>query len=967
MVVVEIEKLKYTVNIDEFCDNNSRVEYNNLKMLYCLPEYERLISLLKELQLLYISDIVFCNPTHGGFVALKCENFVKNIHLLNVSDVHKQNIETNINNFKTLNIHISNEKKIIENIDENSKIIVFAENRNDINYEIINKYNPIVITQEDPNLSKKYLYRYKLSNSDLSIYMPNRCVSSFMTEFKYYLVDDILEYNNLINLCIMVKNGGPQFEHMLKENLKFIDRWTILDTGSTDNTIETINKVLANKKGNLYREPFINFRDSRNRLLELAGCSCTYIVMLDDTYILKGDLITFLTDVRGDQTSDSFSLYIKSDDVEYASNRVLKSNRKLKYINKIHEVIQDKNNMNIIIPITCALIDDTRHEYMEVRTQSRKQLDLKLLYEELEEDPDNSRTLYYLGQTYNLLQDYEKAYKYFIERMNHLNEGFIQEKIDAIFEAARLANFKLNKPWKECEELYLKAYSLDKSRPDSVYFIGIHYYLNNEKALAFSYFKKGYEIGYPVHCQYSLKPTLSFRYLPRYLTELCYTYNDYLIGEKAAELFLQHNTIRNDTPGDECYEMVLSWYNIFIQLNKMKINVELKVGNIDRPILCFVADGGFSSWSGVDIMTKGVGGSETYIIEMARYIQKQGLYKVIVFCKCETTSIFEDVDYIPINLFPSIATKLPIDTCIISRFSEYIPVAYKGTPKNVYLVLHDLTPSGCVIPIDNKLKKIFCLTEWHVGYFTNIYPVFKDITEPFYYGIDINKFDNNNVIVKQDYKTKSNINFEIIESVAKIKNKFIYSSFPNRGLLQLLEMWPAISMKYPDASLHIYSDIDGKWVNSVEKELMIKIRDLLDKYKNNQDIHNLNINYHGWVSKEVLANSWKTSEYWLYPCTFKETFCLTALEAALSKTLCITNGLAALENTVGNRGICINGDTNTVEWQTEATNALFTIMENKKEKERLVEMNYNWALNQSWENQADKLTKQYFLPHTKRK
>ena len=49
------------------------------------------------------------------------------------------------------------------------------------------------------------------------------------------------------------------------------------------------------------------------------------------------------------------------------------------------------------------------------------------------------------------------AFDYFIKRANCKREGFIQEKIDAIFEAARIANFKLDKPWNECEELYKKA------------------------------------------------------------------------------------------------------------------------------------------------------------------------------------------------------------------------------------------------------------------------------------------------------------------------------------------------------------------------------------------------------------------------------------------------------------------------------------------------------------------------------
>ena len=91
----------------------------------------------------------------------------------------------------------------------------------------------------------------------------------------------------------------------------------------------------------------------------------------------------------------------------------------------------------------------------------------------VDDEPDVSRSLYYLGQTYNLLERYESAYEFFIKRIDHHDEGFIQEKIDACFEAARICNFKLNKPWNICEGLYKRAYEMDKSRPDSLYFLGI--------------------------------------------------------------------------------------------------------------------------------------------------------------------------------------------------------------------------------------------------------------------------------------------------------------------------------------------------------------------------------------------------------------------------------------------------------------------------------------------------------------
>jgi hypothetical protein len=111
------------------------------------------------------------------------------------------------------------------------------------------------------------------------------------------------------------------------------------------------------------------------------------------------------------------------------------------------------------------------------------------------------------------------------------------------------------------------------------------------------------------------------------------------------------------------------------------------------------------------------------------------------------------------------------------------------------------------------------------------------------------------------------------------------------------------------------------------------------------------------VKKAELAEAWKSSQYWFYPCTFMETFCLTAVEAALSKTLAITNGLAALQNTVGDRGICIPGDPTTVEWQDSALGELFSIMRHdaSQKREELIERNYEWASKMSWENQAKKL------------
>jgi hypothetical protein len=933
---IELNGIKYNVNDDEFLRIETQ-EYCNLKIYDNIPMFERIVSLLGKLSYClsdkYETNLFIQQTTHGGFIPINCRNEYNNIYLLNTSKEQENNITTNINNFEIKNINFN-----YKNCNENRNNIMFCDvyDTKLMNNEFID----ILIFKKDihNNLKDDFNHKYVLSNSEYTICLKNNTL--FEEYFKYYLNKNELNYDNLINVCIMVKNGGDQFEEMLIKNLSIIDKWTILDTGSSDNTIDIINKVLVgNKDGNLYQEPFINFRDSRNRLLELAGKDCKFNIILDDTYVVEGNLRDFLNDVRGDQRTSSFTIFIRDDDnISYGSNRIVKSQYELKYIHKIHEVITDNNNVNITIPEDVAHINDKDYDYMKTRSDDRKELDFKLLFEELEENPFEPRTYYYLGQTYKLVKDYENAFKYYMKRSEFENSGFRQELVNALFEAGRIANFQLNKPWDFCKKIYEKCYQEDTKRPDALYLIASHYYLNNDFVNAHKYLKKSFKIGFPTHTQYSLKPTFSYHFIPKLLTRACYHVKDYEMGESASLYFIKNN---NENSYD--YKEILSWYAIFSKLNKFSRCNRNKPDLVlpEKPLFIFVANGGFSSWCGSTLEKSGIGGSETYIIEMARYIQKNGVFNTVVFCNTpdKQDEIFENTLYTHLDNYCKFISKTQINTCLVSRYSEYLPVTFEGLVENVYLVVHDLSPSGIVIPMNNKLKNIFCLTEWHASYFSKIFPQLKSITVPFYHG---QSFDTN---LKQE----------------KIPFKFIYSSFPNRGLLHLLEIWPEIYTKEPKSTLHIYCNLDQEWVNKVEPEKIIKIKVLLNLYNTRK--YNLGIYSHGWVNKNVLQESWKTSDFWVYPCTFEETFCLTALECAISKTLAITNNLAGLENTVSDRGVVVLGDPSTDEWKETVLKEIFFYLDskNKKMKDDLINKNYEWAINLTWEKRANKMLDDFVL------
>jgi predicted O-methyltransferase YrrM/tetratricopeptide (TPR) repeat protein len=566
---------------------------------------------------------------------------------------------------------------------------------------------------------------------------------------------------------------------------------------------------------------------------------------------------------------------------------------------------------------------------MEKRTMDRKRYDLQLLHDMLKEDPTNPRHYYYLAQTYNLLEDYEQAAYWFKRRASTALKGHDQEAVDSWFELARTYNFKLNRPWEECKHAYEEAYKMDPSRPEALYFIGIHYYLEGDRATAFKYFKDAFALGYPIHAQFSLKPTLVFHFLPKFLAELAYQFEDWQQGMDACMRFLTNNKEDADQ-----YEVMQNWYNIFEGLLQYAASSMIpKPMTPPKPFLAFVADGGWGPWSGSDILTKGVGGSETYIIELARWIQAARDFQVVVFCRCHENENFEGVNYQPIENYPRFIANNVVHTAVISRYTQYIPMSIYGNVENVYLVLHDLFPAGTIIPLHPKLKKVLCLTKWHEQYFLERFPQFKGRTDAFYYGIDAARF----------------------KPSLKVKNSFIYSSFPNRGLLPLLQMWPRIKQAIPDATLHVYSDIEGKWVNRVAKDQMDEIRRLLST--------NLEgVTMHGWVSKGELAEAWSKADIWFYPCIFQETFCLTALEAAASKTLAIAPPLAALQETVGNRGILLPGNPMDAVWQTSALESILAVLRDPKRKADLLEQNYQWATSIPWSQRGKEFAAKYLLP-----
>lgn len=304
-------------------------------------------------------------------------------------------------------------------------------------------------------------------------------------------------------------------------------------------------------------------------------------------------------------------------------------------------------------------------------------------------------------------------------------------------------------------------------------------------------------------------------------------------------------------------------------------------------------------------------------------------YKVIVFCKCTTERTYERVLYLKDSTFSSYISNYIIDICIINRYPEYIPVSCLQNIKTYYL-MHDLSTPNEIIILHNNLAGILCISDWHKEYFLSLFPTCANRTEVISYGIETSEFDTNPI---------------------KEKYNFIYPSFPNRGLLQLLKMWPRIIEKYPDARLNIFCDTQNSWTQEHWKNEVTQVESMIEKYKDT-------VTNHGWVNGKTLRQFWNKAHIWLYPCTFQETCCLTAWEAAASKTLVVSTNLAALNTSVGDRGIVIDGDARNIDWHNKTLSQLFHVLDNNLEHQ-YIDRNFTWVKTKNFDTVVNHFVNRY--------
>lgn len=311
-----------------------------------------------------------------------------------------------------------------------------------------------------------------------------------------------------IMLITMIKNESKILKRMIDSALPILDAICILDTGSTDNTVEVANEIIKECKipGKVFSDKFIDFGTSRSKSFSYAK---DFLIELEwnpnDTYglLLDADMKLVLSPVFTKKMIGEYDSYkLRQVDVTtYYNVRLIRMSFEWVCKGKTHEYWTVDSNITrneaIVEDEDLIWIDDVSDGGCK---SDKFERDERLLLQGIEDEPDlRSRYYFYLAQTYNCLKRYDEAISYYKKRIDV--GGWTEEVWFSHFMICKVyVDMSLEENGKyeaEIEEWANKSFDFYKNRSDSLYITALYFYKRGNLEKCQEYIDKGKDTPLP--------------------------------------------------------------------------------------------------------------------------------------------------------------------------------------------------------------------------------------------------------------------------------------------------------------------------------------------------------------------------------------------------------------------------------------------------------------------------------------
>ncbi|SKC84204.1 glycosyltransferase family 2 protein [Maledivibacter halophilus] len=242
--------------------------------------------------------------------------------------------------------------------------------------------------------------------------------------------------NKTVSLCMIVKNEAKHLERCLSSVKDLVDEMIIVDTGSTDDTVEIAKSFDAKV---FYYEWDNNFSNARNFSIQYASKDWILLMDGDDEFYYEDHdefiqlINTSIKDGHYFKTQSFVGNMPGNDIVSNLNLRLLRNNKKYKFVGAIHEQITCVDNKMDYKNFSTEEIHIFHYGYLNdvVEEKNKRNRNISIIEEELKKDPKNHFHLFNLGNEYFAMGNKEKALDFFSLVYGELdfNDGFASKLV----------------------------------------------------------------------------------------------------------------------------------------------------------------------------------------------------------------------------------------------------------------------------------------------------------------------------------------------------------------------------------------------------------------------------------------------------------------------------------------------------------------------------------------------------------
>lgn len=206
--------------------------------------------------------------------------------------------------------------------------------------------------------------------------------------------------NVKLSAAMIVKNEAPRLARCLDSIHGVVDELVVVDTGSTDETVEIARAHGAIVHHDPWRD---DFSYHRNRSLEYATGDWVLVIDGDEQLVEAGNLRTLIEEYQADEQADGIAVRVESISgagvcESLQSVRAFRRDRG-RYRYPVHNQL-----LGIERVLTSSAV---LHAHYGDRTTAKAERSIPLLLHMLEEDPECVHAAFFLCKTYCVLGDFD--------------------------------------------------------------------------------------------------------------------------------------------------------------------------------------------------------------------------------------------------------------------------------------------------------------------------------------------------------------------------------------------------------------------------------------------------------------------------------------------------------------------------------------------------------------------------------